>query len=294
MNIDSPAAMAPPSFSDKIIQDMQNYSDELDTSLDPKMSLRKRIIEALFYKDKEKNPQDKIKTIGQDNQAASKSDTVTISQTAIELYAAEKSSASATLKNADGSTVTVTIEHEAVVHFKATTTQQEVKSSDPLIFDLGSNGVQLTDVTKGQGVRFDINGDGQKENVSWIAPQDGILVYDKNSNGIIDNGKELFGDQNGAKSGFEELAKYDGDHNGFIDSNDAVFNNLYLWQDKNRDGISTGDELKNLASYGITRINLKANAVTIISGGNTITATGAYDSARGKGEIAEAYLNYFG
>ena len=80
---------------------------------------------------------------------------------------------------------------------------------------------------------FDITGDGRQDQVSWVAPSDGFLVYDRNGNGYIDSGKELFGDQHGASNGFEELAKFDGDGNGIIDDNDDIFDNLRVWQDHN-------------------------------------------------------------
>jgi hypothetical protein len=296
MNIASlPATVTPaPTASDKIIKEMQDNNDELEQSLTPKQSVEKHLIEAMFTKDKDKKTDDAIKTPYQQKEPQANSDSVTLSRQALDLQASSKTQATVTIKNADGSTITVSVSHEEKLHIQAGAAQEAPKSSDPLIIDLDGNGVQLTDVTKGHGVRFDINGDTLKENVSWAAPQDGILAYDQNGNGVIDSGKELFGDQNGAANGFDELAKYDTDKNGSIDTNDAIFSKLSVWQDKNQNGISEVGELKGLSSYGITRINLNAAAANFQSGGNTIAAVGSYESTYGKGQIAEANLNYLG
>jgi len=100
------------------------------------------------------------------------------------------------------------------------------KLSDPLILDLDGNGIQTTRLEN--GIEFDINADGKIEKTSFVSGNDAFLSYDKNGNGIIDNGSELFGDQNGAKNGYEELAKYDSNQDGLINSNDEVYQQLLL------------------------------------------------------------------
>lgn len=135
---------------------------------------------------------------------------------------------------------------------------------DPLALDLNGDGV-ITTLAEANlaGALFDHDGDGIRTATGWIAKQDGILVRDLNGNGIIDNGKELFGDhtllKNGqlATSGLQALADLDDNGDGIIDSNDQAFNSLKVWQDKNGDGISTPDELLTLAEIGITSINVK-------------------------------------
>ncbi|MEF2162618.1 hypothetical protein, partial [Pseudomonas aeruginosa] len=113
------------------------------------------------------------------------------------------------------------------------------------------------------GALFDHDGDGIRTATGWIAKQDGIIVRDINGNGIIDNGKELFGDntilKNGQKatSGLQALADLDDNADGIIDKNDAVFSELKIWQDKNGDGISTTDEIVDLTTAGVTSINVK-------------------------------------
>lgn len=95
---------------------------------------------------------------------------------------------------------------------------------DPLIINLGAAPVNLTN----KKISFDINIDGNNENISLPDSSSGFLALDKNKNGIIDDGSELFGPQSG--NGFKELSKYDEDNNGWIDENDSVYDNLQIWQ----------------------------------------------------------------
>ncbi|WP_296997917.1 MULTISPECIES: hypothetical protein [unclassified Thalassospira] len=117
---------------------------------------------------------------------------------------------------------------------------------DPLILDLDGNGVDITSVMA--GTRFDIDGNGTLDQTAWVSGGDALLALDRNGDGKINDGTELFGDQNGAKDGFAELAKYDDNHDGQIDENDAVFSSLVLLR---ADGSQT-----DLANEGIKSISL--------------------------------------
>ena len=121
-----------------------------------------------------------------------------------------------------------------------------ITQQDPLILDLDGNGIDITSLEDGR--IFDINGDGTQDRTAWITGNDALLALDRNHDGIINDGTELFGDQNGAKDGFAELAKYDGNKDGRIDSNDDVFSSLILLR---ADGSTT-----NLADAGISAIDL--------------------------------------
>ncbi len=127
----------------------------------------------------------------------------------------------------------------------------------PIILDLDRNGINTTDEW---GYYFDHNGNGLRESTGWVGQGDGLLVRDINSNGVIDDGGELFGNntllQNGQKAtnGFEALAEFDENGDGLINANDAIYHELKVWVDANGDGKTDAGELKTLAELGIASI----------------------------------------
>jgi len=112
------------------------------------------------------------------------------------------------------------------------------RSVSPLVLDLEDDGFSFTSVEN--GIMFDLNADGEKEQIGWTRQQDifdnAFLCVDKNGNGNIDNGKELFGDQSGEATGFEELAKYDSNADGKVTAEDEAYSKLMLWVDYNQNG----------------------------------------------------------
>jgi len=140
-------------------------------------------------------------------------------------------------------------------------------------------------LTEGK-VSFDLNSDGNAESISFVAGGSGFLALDKNGDGKVNNGGELFGPQTG--SGYGELAAYDGDHNGWIDENDAVFSKLRIWSE---DGLSTLLE-KGIGAISIssadTPFAMKDSAGA--SQGN-VSSTGVYLSESGAaGTVQEVNL----
>lgn len=132
----------------------------------------------------------------------------------------------------------------------------------PLVIDLQGKGIALS--APNAGVKFDIEGTGEKLPISWPTnPQNSVfLVLDKNNNGKIESIHELFGnntvgpDGATARDGFAALAKYDLNRDRFITSQDAVFNQLRVWKDLNKNGTTEAGELFTLQSAGIRDIDL--------------------------------------
>jgi hypothetical protein len=120
---------------------------------------------------------------------------------------------------------------------------------DPLALDLSGDGVVQT-LPMSRGIHFDLDNSGFAERTSWVAPEDGLLVLDRNNNNFIDGGAELFGTEtllsNGkyAKHGFEALAEFDVNQDGAVDANDAVYSTLRIWRDANSNGVADSGELK--------------------------------------------------
>jgi hypothetical protein len=168
---------------------------------------------------------------------------------------------------------------------------QQQSSADPLVLDLNGNGIDLTKLS--DGAKFDINGDGKPEQTSFVAPGNGLLAVDWNNDGVINSIKELFGNQNGAANGFDELAKYDENKDNKISNIDSIFSKLLVYRELNNDGKGSGSELSSLKDLGIQSISLSYQNVDMISAGNKISQIAGYQKQDGTSGLAgDAWLNY--
>lgn len=145
----------------------------------------------------------------------------------------------------------------------------------PLVIDLDNDGVET--MSQAANVYFDHDKNGVAERTGWVNKDDGLLVLDRNHDGLINDGGELFGNNtelnNGsnAANGYEALAEMDTNDDGIINAQDAEFENLRVWQDINSDGISQQNELFKLEDIGINSISVDYTAISTSDGnGNVI------------------------
>ena len=159
--------------------------------------------------------------------------------------------ASGTVKTADGREISFQLElsmqrsyvEESNVSIRLGDAARKV---DPLVLNFSGTAAQLTD----QRFAFDLNADGKTEQINFVAPGSGFLVFDRNQDGRINDGRELFGPM--TNDGFAELATLDDDGNGWIDENDAAFTNLQIWS---RDAAGK-DQLQSLENANVGAISL--------------------------------------
>lgn len=141
----------------------------------------------------------------------------------------------------DRTTMTETREQSLI-----STWQEQAVLIDPLIINLDGGVPALSDTR----FEFDLNNDGTVEEIGFAASGSGFLSFDKNNDGVINNGSELFGP--GTGNGFDELAAHDLDGSGWIDESDDVFSKLSVWT---RDEAGN-DQLVSLAAAGIGAVCL--------------------------------------
>ena len=166
---------------------------------------------------------------------------------------------------------------------------------DPIIIDLNKNGITSTKLNN--TIYFDHDNNNFKEASSWIDKGDAFLALDKNSNGLIDNGNELFGNHtisntrfkytnNKATNGYEALKAYDLNGDNVIDSKDEIYDKLLLWKDSNQNAITDKGELIKLKDSGIVSIDLNYKNTNTDEKGNTIKQSSTVTFEDGSTTIA--------
>jgi hypothetical protein len=140
--------------------------------------------------------------------------------------------------------------------------EKQTQGNCPIVLDLAHPSLKFT--TAGEGVLFDIDGDGTADPIAWTDAEggDGFLALDRNGNGRIDSGHELFGDHTAQAAsdkpnGFLALSLFDSNQDGVISSGDTVWPSLRVWVDANHNGISEANELAPLGAYAVSAIDLR-------------------------------------
>jgi len=142
----------------------------------------------------------------------------------------------------------------------------------PLILDLDGDGVETH--AKSSNLHFDLDANSFMEQTGWVGADDGLLVVDRNNNGLIDDGTELFGNhtwlENGEKAanGFEALAEFDTNHDGQVNADDAAFDALRIWRDVNQNGQTDSGELSSLTDAGVASLRTSYDLTNFIDDNN--------------------------
>lgn len=162
------------------------------------------------------------------------------------------------------------------------------KKQDPLVLDLDGDGLETSGIA--DGAFFDIDADGSLDRLSVAARGDALLALDVNGNGRIDDGGELFGDQNGAANGFTELARYDDNSDGQIDAADSLYAELRLLSFASY----SRQLLQSLAGAKVSTIYLGyAEARLDLGAGDERVQSGSFERTDGTfGEAADLLLRF--
>ena len=166
----------------------------------------------------------------------------------------------------------------------------------PIILDLDGDGVEMRKMKKGK-TYFDVDGDGDLDRVGWASGGDGFLVIDRNGDGKINDGSELmFGAEDAdARNALEALSALDNNNDNVIDEKDARFDELKVWVDSNRNGVTDAGELKSLTELGIKSIGLSAHHLEGEAkvGANALISTAVFTRTDGTtGTVGDTALSF--
>lgn len=163
--------------------------------------------------------------------------------------------ASGSIRTADGKTLqfSLALQMSRYYHEESSTRLQignAARTRDPLVLNFAGTAAQLSS----QRFQFDLDADGQDESINFTAPGSGFLAIDRNGDGVINDGGELFGTQSG--NGFADLMRLDADHNGWIDESDPAYAQLRVWT---QDASGT-TALDTLQQAGVGALSLASGA----------------------------------
>lgn len=136
----------------------------------------------------------------------------------------------------------------------------------PIVINMGTGRYRISDGS--DPVEFDLTADGSPEQITWTERESAMafLALDRNGNGVIDSGAELFGNhtkmsgEREAANGFDALADFDGNSDGRIDREDSIWSSLLLWTDRNHNGKSESAELQGIAASDVSDLGLDYHA----------------------------------
>lgn len=172
----------------------------------------------------------------------------------------------------------------------------QTQNAAPVVLDLDGDGAELTSFI-GSPVRFDMDGDGRRDRTGWAGADDGLLVFDRNANGIADDISEISFQSlvPGAASDLEGLRFFDTNANGWLDAGDGEFAGFRVWRDANLNGITEAGEMRSLEEAGIVRIGLVGQRTgnPLTGQDNSVYATAVYETASGQQrQVADAFFAF--
>ncbi|MFM6829070.1 MAG: cadherin domain-containing protein [Novosphingobium sp.] len=165
-----------------------------------------------------------------------------------------------------------------------------------ILLDLDGDGLEAKQAKKTRAL-FDMDGNGVADDTGWMSGADGMLVIDRDGDGLITDASEIsfLSEKEGIKNAWEGLAVLDNTRDSKLSSADARFGDLKVWIDRNSDGISEADELKSLGDLGIKEISLRNTPTndSVKPGQNLALSTAAFTWSNGLtatiGNVAMAF-----
>ncbi|HSB96817.1 MAG TPA: hypothetical protein VLC91_10220 [Spongiibacteraceae bacterium] len=228
-------------------------TDEADPGSDKDFSLFKALVEALIGKQIDTldlNTSISQPGVGAALPAAASGPVLSADVHQISEVETTQVAASGQFATAEGGAISINLQYALERHYASASATASIsdnrQAKDPLILNFDGRGVALDPQT----VAFDLNSDGQAEALPTLAAGSAYLALDRNDNGSIDNGSELFGPN--TNNGYAELSQFDSDGNGFIDSADPIFDKLRLFR--------IGEQSQTLADRDIGAIFLGSAA----------------------------------
>ncbi|MCX7965655.1 MAG: hypothetical protein N2596_03405 [Syntrophorhabdaceae bacterium] len=188
-------------------------------------------------------------------------------------------SATGSIKTKEGNTYdfNLSVSFDRFLYEAGVSINRQVQGKDPLILNLSGTFKGLSDKT----IDFDIDGDGTNDRIHFVREGSGILVIDKNSDGKINDGREVIGTNTG--NALSELASYDDDKNGWIDEADTIFVRLAIWEkDKSGNNIVTPIKEKGIGAICLASAMTPFHIKTTDTAYGKIYDTGVFLFENGK------------
>lgn len=164
----------------------------------------------------------------------------------------------------------------------------------PIAIDLGNDGFAFTDVND-SNIFFDINGDGFEHRTAWPSAGDGLLVFDANGNGVVDDGSEIsFARyQADAQTDLEGLKAFDSNGDGIFSALDSTWDSFGVWQDSNQNGVTDAGEFRSLNDMGLAAVALTSDGKFSVVDGQTVHGIGQVSMADGSTlNLADVTMEY--